>query len=58
MTRIIAEATRALARAHDQRIAHRDIKPANILLDDRRSDRVYLCDFGLGVTSRSPPSSR
>ncbi len=48
MTRIIAEATRALARAHEQRIAHRDIKPANILLDDRRSDRVYLCDFGLG----------
>ncbi len=39
MTRIIAEATRALARAHEQRIAHRDIKPANILLDDRRSDR-------------------
>ena len=48
MTRIIAGATRALARAHEQRIAHRDIKPANILLNDRRSDRVYLCDFGLG----------
>ncbi len=48
MTRIMAEATRALARAHEQRIAHRDIKPANILLDCRRSDAVYLCDFGLG----------
>ncbi len=48
MTRILAEATRALARAHEQRIAHRDIKPANILLDSRRPDRVYLCDFGLG----------
>ena len=48
MARIISEATRALALAHDQRIAHRDIKPANILLDERRPDRVYLCDFGLG----------
>ena len=48
MTRILAEATRALARAHEQRIAHRDIKPANILLDNRRPDKVYLCDFGLG----------
>ena len=37
-----------LARAHDQRIAHRDIKPANILLDNRRPEGVYLCDFGLG----------
>jgi serine/threonine protein kinase len=48
MTRILAEATRALARAHDQRIVHRDIKPANILLDNRRPEQVYLCDFGLG----------
>ena len=48
MTRILAEATRALARAHEQRIAHRDIKPANILLNNRRPDGVYLCDFGLG----------
>ncbi|MGP0065704.1 MAG: serine/threonine-protein kinase [Isosphaeraceae bacterium] len=48
MTRLLAEATRALALAHEQRIAHRDIKPANILLDNRRPDKVYLCDFGLG----------
>ena len=48
MTRTLAEATRALAHVHEQRIVHRDIKPANILLDNRRSGEVYLCDFGLG----------
>ena len=48
MTRTLAKAARALASVHDQRIVHRDIKPANILLDNRRSEAVYLCDFGLG----------
>ena len=48
MTRILIEATEALARAHDQRVAHRDVKPANILLHNRRPEGVYLCDFGLG----------
>ncbi len=48
ITRILTEATEALARAHAQRVAHRDIKPANILLDNRRPEGVYLCDFGLG----------
>jgi eukaryotic-like serine/threonine-protein kinase len=48
MTRILTEATEALAHAHAQRVAHRDIKPANILLDNRRPEGVYLCDFGLG----------
>jgi serine/threonine protein kinase len=48
MTRILAKVTRALAHAHQQRIAHRDIKPANILLDSHGTDGAYLCDFGLG----------
>jgi eukaryotic-like serine/threonine-protein kinase len=48
MIRIMADAAEALARAHAQHIAHRDIKPANILLDNRRPEGVYLCDFGLG----------
>src|SRR5262249_47081975 len=48
MTRILTDATEALARAHALRVAHRDIKPANILLDNRRPEGVYLCDFGLG----------
>ena len=45
---VLAEASRALARAHDQRIAHRDVKPANLLLDNHRTGGVFLCDFGLG----------
>jgi serine/threonine-protein kinase len=48
MTSTLAQAARALARVHLQRIAHRDIKPANILLDNLQSGGVYLCDFGLG----------
>jgi serine/threonine protein kinase len=48
MTRTLAKAARAVASVHDQRIVHRDIKPANILLDNLRSEGVYLCDFGLG----------
>jgi serine/threonine-protein kinase len=46
--RIMADAADAVARVHAQRVAHRDIKPANILLDNRRPEGVYLCDFGLG----------
>ena len=48
MAAALAEASRALARAHELRIAHRDVKPANLLLDNRRDGGVYLCDFGLG----------
>jgi eukaryotic-like serine/threonine-protein kinase len=48
MTRTLAKAARGLASAHDQRIVHRDVKPANILMDNRRREGVYLCDFGLG----------
>jgi serine/threonine-protein kinase len=48
MARILIEATEALGRVHALRVAHRDIKPANILLDHRRPEGVYLCDFGLG----------
>jgi serine/threonine-protein kinase len=48
MVRALADASRALARVHEQHIAHRDVKPANLLLDNNRTGRVYLCDFGLG----------
>ncbi len=48
MTRALAKAASALAAVHDQRVVHRDIKPANILMENRRGEGVYLCDFGLG----------
>jgi eukaryotic-like serine/threonine-protein kinase len=48
MTRTLAKAAHALASVHDQRIVHRDVKPANILMDNRRREGAYLCDFGLG----------
>ncbi|MDR3634099.1 MAG: serine/threonine-protein kinase [Isosphaeraceae bacterium] len=43
----LAQVARGLASAHCSQVAHCDVKPANILLD-RGSDRVFLCDFGLG----------
>jgi serine/threonine protein kinase len=44
--RIIADCTRALSTAHDQRLIHRDVKPGNVLLQEG-NDHVYLVDFGL-----------
>lgn len=44
--RIIADCTRALSAAHDQRLIHRDVKPGNVLLQEG-NDHVYLVDFGL-----------
>ena len=47
IVRLLAQVARGLASAHRAFVAHCDVKPANILLD-RGSDRVFLCDFGLG----------
>ena len=43
--RIVADAARALAHAHEQGIVHRDVKPENILLQD---GHVLVADFGIG----------
>ncbi len=56
-TRIVAEACRGLAAAHDAGLIHRDIKPANILIaadtPDTLDPAVKLADFGLAKPSDS-----
>src|SRR5262245_31773852 len=44
-TRILREASAALAHAHLCNVVHRDVKPENIMLDP--DGRVVLTDFGI-----------
>jgi serine/threonine protein kinase len=48
MLAVVARVARGAAAAHAERVVHRDIKPANILVDRKRPEGVFLCDFGLG----------
>jgi serine/threonine protein kinase len=48
-TRVLREASAALAHAHRHGVVHRDVKPANIMLD--ADERVILTDFGISHAS-------
>jgi eukaryotic-like serine/threonine-protein kinase len=43
--RLVAQAARALAAAHERGIVHRDVKPGNMLVT--REGRVKVADFGI-----------
>jgi urea transport system substrate-binding protein len=50
-TRLVIEAARGLAAAHQQGLIHRDVKPANLLLTIEGSAKV--ADFGLAKQSEN-----
>jgi len=43
--RLVSQAARALAAAHDKGVVHRDVKPGNIMVT--RDGRVKVADFGI-----------
>jgi Tfp pilus assembly protein PilF len=52
--RIVRDAARAVAFAHDRQIIHRDLKPANLMVAG--DGRVYVMDFGLARSTKHAAS--
>ena len=52
---IVAQVSRALAKAHAEGVFHRDLKPANVFLshDEDRRPLVKLLDFGIARTTHA-----
>lgn len=48
VTRVLRDASWALAYAHAQGVVHRDVKPDNILIE-RDTERVFVTDFGIAA---------
>ncbi|SAM08133.1 hypothetical protein [Absidia glauca] len=42
----------AIAHLHSQGIAHRDLKPENVIVTDKKTLQVKLCDFGVASFER------
>jgi serine/threonine-protein kinase len=51
VARLLIQAARGLAHAHERGVVHRDLKPDNIMLGPGGDDDVRLVDFGIAILS-------